>query len=417
MTLINFQTVKFSKDKAFFDNHGFDDEIAVITVRKEIVVGQAKAVIKAIHPFTLYIIEEHQNNSFKTQMNQLDTIIPFLNYYRKQLISDKEKFIYNLRLTDITNYINDSVINKHWSEGTTKNSIRTLTNFLYYLCRKGFLPNIKLKSFKRIKKANGGTYIKSPFKGIQYKHCLDKPVNRVRHLPYNYLMLLLEVALNRRPRIALGIYIQLFGGLRTGSVINTSRLQVQRRISNGDYRFKYDDRTVRTTLRDLASSGTKFNDEAIVDNVNGVLVELFNFHTSLFKPADGSNALFVNSRGEKMTSTTYRNDFRAVKDAFIGALSQGNIEDQLNADYLRTVSFTPHSLRGIFSNLIAETTDNVAILAYRRRDKNFESSLPYLTQTTRMKETLSHRMEQIHLFSLEFYEMLEDIDHANNPKS
>jgi hypothetical protein len=411
ITRINFHTEKFSKDKVFFNHYDRPDEIAVIIVRKEIIVDNQVVVVKAIHPFTRYIIDVHLGKSFKTQMNQLDSIVPFLNYSRNMLRQNGKSSIGELKLTDVTQYINYSINHLQWSEGTTKKVVRDLTNFLYYLSQHDYLPNIPKSSFRRVKKVKGvGTYVKSPIKGIMMKHTHDKPRRRINELPSQYLMLLLEVALNTKPRIALGIYLQLFGGLRTGSVVNTTRLQVKRRISSGDYRFAYSDKKVRTDIRDLASSGTKFNDEAMVDNINGLLDSLVDYHMSLFKPSDGSNALFVNARGKQMTSSNYADSFRSVRDAFIAALSEGDNEDRLNADYLRTVSFTPHSLRGIFSNLIADTTDNIAVLAYRRRDKNFESSLPYLTRTNKMRDELTKRMEEMHLSNLDRYKLIEKGD-------
>lgn len=102
-------------------------------------------------------------------------------------------------------------------------------------------------------------------------------------------------------------------------------------------------------------------------------------HIDLYKPKDKSGALFVNRDGKAMTEKSYDQYFRKVKNYFIRLLMEyGSIEDKILAKHLKSKKWLTDIGREIFSNMVAEKSDNPAMIATARGDKDFTSSLFYL---------------------------------------
>lgn len=52
----------------------------------------------------------------------------------------------------------------------------------------------------------------------------QKKIKEIEHiLPFKYIPLFLQIASTHTPRISLGIYLQMFGGLRVSEVVNLKR--------------------------------------------------------------------------------------------------------------------------------------------------------------------------------------------------
>ena len=68
-----------------------------------------------------------------------------------------------------------------------------------------------------------------------------------------------------------------------------------------------------------------------------------------------------------------------MKKEFIKRLSESeDISTQSYAIYLSTYKWSTHICRGVFSNLIADNSNNVSEIAAWRGDKSLVSSLTYL---------------------------------------
>lgn len=82
----------------------------------------------------------------------------------------------------------------------------------------------------------------------------QKKIKEIEHiLPFEYIPLFLEIASTHTPRIALGIYLQIFGGLRVSEVVNLKRTQISKSIANKELILKIENQNFRTDLKEHAS--------------------------------------------------------------------------------------------------------------------------------------------------------------------
>ena len=109
-----------------------------------------------------------------------------------------------------------------------------------------------------------------------------------------------------------------------------------------------------------------------------MLFDLYESHRTSYKRTD-TLAIFIDANGKPMTSKTYARKFQKVKKEFIKRLSESeDISTQSYAIYLSTYKWSTHICRGVFSNLIADNSNNVSEIAAWRGDKSLVSSLTYL---------------------------------------
>ena len=81
--------------------------------------------------------------------------------------------------------------------------------------------------------------------------------------------------------------------------------------------------------------------------------------------------MFVDADGRAMTDAVYYKRFSILKDKFIERLrNSDNFDAKSYAVYLSTYKWSTHLCRGIFSNLIAQGTDNIMEIAAWRGVKN-----------------------------------------------
>ena len=88
-----------------------------------------------------------------------------------------------------------------------------------------------------------------------------------------------------------------------------------------------------------------------------------------------------------MTDAVYYKRFCTLKAKFIERLrNSDNYDAKSYAVYLSTYKWSTHLCRGIFSNLIAQGTNNIMEIAVWRGDKDLSSALSYLTDRKQMDE-------------------------------
>lgn len=180
-----------------------------------------------------------------------------------------------------TQYLNDlSMAGVYRS--TVKDAERTLTYFYYWLAKKEVVNTISQDAFI-IKETDYGSHYESPFQPLYPA----KSPKQIEHtLPIEYIPLLLEVAIAVAKPIALGIYFQLFGGLRVSEVVNLKRTQAVRRMKDGDFILNLNKQNFRTDLKEEASV-KKVRTQRVMQ-INDWGISLFKDHIKLFKPSDGS---------------------------------------------------------------------------------------------------------------------------------
>lgn len=396
--IIPFHQFHFFTDVIWLDWYGGKKQFAVISLAKSInlnVSDGARSVsseVKIIHPVSEFIISRYYAREYATMKKHSDNLVGFLNYILRNRKSLNIAAITDLKLSHGTQFLNYLGREKKVSRGTVKLYERTLTNFYVFLSDKELLLEVSKSKFIRKQDQWGRKFYESPFAGVIYP---GYKISKKEHaFPLRYFPLLLEIAILEAPRIALGIYLQFFGGLRVGEVVNISRDSAKRRIAYGDFLIKLEKQNFRSDIKDRSGTSVKRKRHQEIYNIKNWLTVLFNDHHLRFVPIDGTNALFVNRDGKAMTAKSYSQYFNRVKKLFCDYLKQyGSAEDIVVSDHLRFSDWSTHIGRGTFTNMIAEQTENPFLVAYKRGDRQLDSSLPYMAKTTRLRQKIEQLFE------------------------
>lgn len=389
--IIFIKKYRFLTDIVWIDWYeGEKKKLAIISIAKTIGLEEDKEKVrevKVIHPITEFLMELYSSRKYLTMKKHADNLTNFLNFLCKYSGELDIRSMRELQLGHAVSFLNYLGREKRLLKSTVKQYERTLTNFYVFLSQKGVLLNVPKEIFVYKENQWRHGYYLSPFQGVIYPNHSHR---RIEHaFPMKYFPLLLEISILEAPRIALGIYLQFFGGIRSGEAVNIRREQFRRRVKSGDFLLNLTEQNFRTDIKDRGGSNVKRVREQQFFNIKDWLEILFQDHIKKYIPLDGSNALFVNNRGNAMTAKSYRNYFNKVKKAFCRYLKcYGNEDDIIVSDYLQTVDWSTHIGRGTFTNLIAEHTDNPFLVAYHRGDASPESALPYIAKTEKLRKKI-----------------------------
>lgn len=382
---IRFSTISIWIDYVFHSNGDIDKKhFAVIGLKN------TDLDIHVIHPISQFITDNWKNKQYNTQRKHANNVVKFLNY----LVDNRKKLnistLCDLNIVHGTQYLNDLTLTGV-KRSTVKDAERTLTHFYYWLVKIDVITNVSKNAFEK-KESHLGTYFESPFKPL-YPTKTNKEIEHT--LPISYIPLLLEVAITVAKPIALGLYFQIFGGLRVSEVVNLKRTQVARRMREGDFILKLQNQNFRTDLKEH-SSVKKARTQRVLE-VNDWGHSLFRDHIKLYKPIDNSNALFINRDGKALSQRSYRQYFQKTKDYFINLLeNHGDNEQKLIAKHLKYMKWSTHIGRGTFTNIIAEDAENPYEIAHLRGDSNIDSSLTYMVSTERIHKKIESKFSNMH---------------------
>lgn len=367
-----------------------------------IMLEQEKDGIKrsVIHPVTDYLLKQARKNGgakVKTQSTKASYIVKFLNYI---WVDNGE--IYKVKgLGDLTFEQGVEFLNYYGTTGVKKSTVKrceeTLKNLYFFLAQEGILKTITTEDFKILYNSKEDSYLpnrylESPFYGVEYPSGYE--INDIlHHLPLELVVIFIDTAIQVTPRIALGVYFQMFGGLRLGEVVNVKKTGIRLKGAFGKYGMvlSLSDQRFRSDLRSITSGGAvkKSRKQAIYPYVGGLLEKIYKSHIENYQVQDGSEALFVNRAGDAMADFTYRYYFTKLKEAFIQRLKDSKEISLMNyAVDLQSKKWSTHLGRGVFSNMIAEVAPNVTMIATARGDSSLESSLVYLSDSQKMAKEL-----------------------------
>ncbi|ARK21855.1 tyrosine-type recombinase/integrase [Sporosarcina ureae] len=382
---IKFSTIPIWIDYIFHSNGKVEKKHCAVIGLKDM-----KLDVHVIHPISEFIIDNWRNRQYNTQRKHANNLVQFLNY----LIENRKKLslhsLSDIQINTGTEYLNYLAL-KGVRKSTVKDAERTLTKFYYWLVKIEVLSLATKSSFEE-KENHLGTYLESPFHPLYP----SKSTKEIEHtLPISYIPLLLEVAISVAKPIALGLYYQLFGGLRISEVLNLKRTQVGRRMKEGDFILKLQNQNFRTDLKEH-SSVKKVRTQRVLE-INDWGHNLFKDHINLYKPTDGTQALFVNRDGNALSQRSYRQYFQKVKDNFIKLLeNNGDTEQKILAKHLKHMKWSTHIGRGTFTNMIAEDAENPYEIAHLRGDSNINSSLIYMVSTDRLHKKIEEKFSNMH---------------------
>ncbi|MEW5552192.1 site-specific integrase [Peribacillus frigoritolerans] len=343
-----------------------------------------------IHHLSNFIIGKWGYKSFNTQKKHATNTVKFLNYLINHYPSLKIKNLTELTITHGSIYLSWLGTNKV-SQDTVKDAERTLVQFYIWGINKSLLPKVSLNDFKQEQTEHNTLYFNSPFKVVYPQ----KKIKEIEHiLPFEFIPLFLEIASTHTPRITLGIYFQIFGGLRISEVVNLKRTQVSKAIANKEIILKVENQNFRTDLKEHTS--VKKTRSQVVLDVNGWGAVLIRQHLNLYS-SKTTNALFLNNGDQPMSGRSYRQYFDKCKAKLISTLEESNnIDHRLVAQHLKSIKWSTHIGRGTFTNLIADEAQNPYEIAHLRGDSSLESALSYMVSTPRMHKKIENKLDAMH---------------------
>ena len=201
------------------------------------------------------------------------------------------------------------------------------------------------------------------------------------------------------PDIALGVFLQCFGGLRKSEVISLEykNISITTVGDKKSMQLTLKDKDLREDVSTAFLAHCKRNRiQTVLPAYDDLLWELFEKHKKRYKK-EGCSAVFVDADGRAMTDAVYYKRFSILKERFIERLrNSDNFDAKSYAVYLSTYKWSTHLCRGIFSNLIAQGTDNIMEIAAWRGDKDLTSALSYLTDRKQMDENALRILDELY---------------------
>lgn len=390
----NVPNLKFIKDVIKFEYIDKKTKETLIEHKVVIKLINLNNGFSRIYPYTEFI-NQWANRSTKYKCNIAGCLVKFLNFI---YFGVNKKVLDNI--SDLTLDIGIEFLNecsKNCSKETLLHYERVLTNFYYFLAEKNILTHIDESSFIFIEK-NKKLSLLSPFDGKVKKFNNKKKKENLHNLDFEFIFPFLETALEYEPSIALGIYFQIFGGLRASEVISIEYSNISVRGSNG-----FNGMTIELATKDLRPdiktgfiNGVKKDRKQRVVGLNGILSELYKIHKSKYKTKE-CTAVFINQNNLPMTYSNYRYRFNKVKKIFIEKLRNSkNPNFKAYSLVLDSRNWSTHIGRGIFSNLASEVAENAIEIAVMRGDSNLNSAITYITDTNKIEQKLVELMNKFY---------------------
>ncbi|UZD44903.1 hypothetical protein [Peribacillus frigoritolerans] len=382
-------------------------------------------------PITKFLEEGYRNQRISTQKNAAEAIKRFLNYCREAIIESefdqdfqdfsilKEQGLQGLKLVHGSFYITHLSYRCKYEgldQKYAKKDIRYLNKFYFFLQKEGLIEKqfeSLYKDVKVITRSGEKKLIKKLvevdiFKGIgtvyppqETKKELAKRKNKLKDFGKNRYQLVkefIEVAVYTEPDIVIGIYLQFFGGLRRGEVVNVLRDGLME--TEDGYIVDVDD------YRDILFPNKKSTDNEQVKqpryqglfwhkSMDYAYKQHLKWLDSLKKKGKLKNkqALLINERtGLPMTGSTYADKFKRVKEVYLEKLCrEARGKDY---DFLNPKPWSTHIGRGCFTNFCLDVGMKIGEVAVIRGDSSVHSVLDYIEEKVAV-QTLKKAMEHI----------------------
>ncbi|MGU8835697.1 hypothetical protein ACV3UL_15575 [Clostridium perfringens] len=352
------------------------------------------------HPLTEFL-DKWKHYAYSTVERRAKEIVPFLNY----ILIDNFNLYGLSSLRDITFKHGEDFLNEVSPNVKKETLIRyesTLTEFYYFLAKKNILNDVDIDDFTVFKKLVDGKVkesIASPFDNIIYNRNSRKS-NLLHHIPTELIIPFLDTAIRNKPQIALGVYFQMFGGLRSGEVVNLTRESITCKGAYGINGMVLDvkKRDLRPDLPSNEDKGeVKKERFQVVLPVSGITDELFKSHLQHIGYNKETGALFLTNEGLGMTVSNYRRYFNDLKKIFIQKLrDSGNSTLEGYALSLSSKKWSTHIGRGIFSNMVADVADNATQIALARGDDNLDSAITYLSDCSTLTKKVESNLNSMY---------------------
>ncbi|ATH59649.1 hypothetical protein BJG89_04835 [Staphylococcus nepalensis] len=332
-----------------------------------------------VHPVSNYLYEK-KDTKYNTLKSKGQIVVKFLNWFCKNcfIFKEPEARLSHLNIDKIEFYIN-SLVSEGKSKSTILNNQLTLKEFMRFLIENEIIINKETiqSYYERLNNKHNSFF-------QLYKKTSSKQIELVHELNINYIISFIRLAITHTNPIALGVYLQFFGGLRRGDCVNLTTSSIKPKGAFGEFGLELDikERNLRPDLKNFDGTDGVKKPRTQVVFANRLLPSIFEQHLKTYEDISGETALFVDKNALPMSGRTYQQQFNKLKKIFIKKLlHSNNIEVSSYGLYLNNRRWSTHIGRGTFSNWIAESTGNPLDVAIARGDSNIESSLIYLEQS------------------------------------
>lgn len=394
--------------------YNFDDynkELGLSRVYSIAVIGDDG--IEYPHPITDFLRSYRSSSmSLERERQMSSTVCQFLNYILNMINDEDEDFInlkkeglYGLNFTHGSRFLNycDNQINPNGSrikKETVDRKEYTLVNFYVFFKEKGVINNkFEIASYFDTK---GNKKYTSPFIRTRTRATGRTSMKGLRDFGENRLQLLVEFidtarSMKKGKKIALGIALQAFGGLRRGEVVNLtipSLSYVGKSLvcdikDRQNHLFKEKknlkkEHVKKERLQDILPS-------VYMDNIYTQHLQLLTSQKNKM-PTKIKDALFINKVGYPLSGKAYEETFKKVVQTFLTRL----LNEQRYEEYafLTAKPLTSHTMRGVFTNICLDNLKmNVRLTANARGD-NLDSTVQeyveILTAKQKMERSINH---------------------------
>ncbi|WP_310832301.1 hypothetical protein [Paenibacillus pedocola] len=338
---------------------------------------------------TQFLAEEYICVHTDTERKRAYQLIRFLNF----LLQEKEiRSFAELEKYHGTEFLNSLGRDPNKIGKTAIESYEfVLFRFYMFLINKGVLREEMTRIF--LKDSITGTRKINPF-GVSYPE--ERRRALLHDIPEVYLPLFLKIAEKIAKPIALGVYLQIYGGIRVSETVSLCLEDTRLMGIGGEYGFQIDIKNgsiERTDIKNHAISTVKKVRTQHVDPIDpfsnhNTGLRLYYEHIELYYCKD---ALFVNPSnskyvGKAMTRKNYARYFNKVRDEFCKQLMNSNsAREREYGAYLSRMNWSTHICRGIFTNMKARTLKNAFQVQYARGDGTLEAAISYYEKAQLIK--------------------------------
>ncbi|HFK1726807.1 MULTISPECIES: tyrosine-type recombinase/integrase [Bacillus cereus group] len=351
-------------------------------------------------PLTHYIRTYYRgaSKSLSSQRNAAYELVKFLNYISKQVKNERTEFVtlkeeglFGLRLIHGSQYISYLSLKARSEELSSDYVYRIesyLIKFYQWLSTNQIIQEkINIEKDSPFNNLELGTIYPGRDERVSDK-LVDFGENR-----YELVQKFIRIAQDIAPDIALGICFQVFGGLRTGEIVNLTKEAIESpyywddtNVGESKFILKVRERHSELFINKInrQHEGVKRpRNQALL--TNPLLSQVYKEHKQHLKRLNNQkniknqNALFIAKRtGEPMSGKTYTELFNKVKKGFLKSISdEGRMDDYL---FLTDKKWSTHIGRGIFTNFLLQVGATIPEVAIARGDKNIGSVMSYVEE-------------------------------------
>lgn len=340
---------------------------------------------ETVHPLTDFIFNHWKNSEYNSMAVACNKIVPFLNWVyfeRKDKVNDLSELT-----IDMFREFLELQIYKGSQKATVNKYANIIHKFYIYLYNNEILTNIEPSKIERMSE--------DVLPGLV--HNKKETSKKIHEFKPELIIPFIETAYESCNSIALGVYYQIFGGLRYGEVVNITKSSIKNIGSFGEFGqvLNIKKRELRSDLKTTSGKGeVKRDRDQVIFPYKGLLRKMYENHINTYQCLENKDALFIDSNGNPMTADTYRYHFNKLKKIFIKKLKDSDdIRIVTYAKYLEDMDWSTHIGRGLFSNLMAEYSDNILEITIARGDRNVNSSLVYQADTRRILNKIEKELD------------------------